>query len=318
MIPVGNGHVRVRGKGAKLRFCVRSAAHRFIGWYGNALSNFERLTNIRHWFPKLVYGLNQKPQTDLITKFGGLPWGLPKPLWPICAECGRPMHFLAQLEHSPPFFDFGERQVLHAFICNFDSICSFWDTDSGANSVFLVDRSDMANCLTRYPVELVESEEIDGQFTTFLELRLTGWETFEDQLTLDQKPLFYDHDAFWKLDNDTAFPADFSLMKHNKAGPIPYWTGNGPSPRLEKTEIFFQVTGDTMPVQDHPPSIPAMLSAEGTSWIWDGKRMTPQFGQTDIDGISFVNWANFCSDGTGFFFREETSTGLRYGLEILR
>lgn len=273
---------------------------------------------MRHWFPKLVYGLNQKPQTDLLTKFGGLPWGLPTELWPICAECGRPMHFLAQLQHSAPMLDLGEGKVLHAFMCNFDSICSAWDTDSGANAVFLLERSDLGSSLTPYPAHLVDPKKIEGQFTVFLDLQLIGWDAFEDKLTNDQKPLFYDYDEFWKLDDEIAHPGNFDLMKDNKAGPIPYWTGNGPSERLRKANIFLQITGDMMPVQDTPPSRTAMQSAPGTSWVWEGKTMTPAFGQTDGDGTSVAYWANFCSDGTGFFFHEETPDGRRYGLEILR
>lgn len=230
------------------------------------------------------------------------------------------MHFLAQLEHSVPMLDLGEGQVLHAFMCNFDSICSAWDADSGANSVFLLDKFDLGTGLTPYPAQLVKLEEIDGQFTAFLELHLIGWDVFEDQLTNAQKTIFYDYDEFWKLEYETACPGDFDKNKHNKAGPIPYWTGNGPSQRLKHTNIFLQITGDAMPVKDTPPSIESMRAAPGTSWTWEGKTMTPLFHEDeDEDGdTSVAYWANFCSDGTGFFFHEETPDGRRYGLEILR
>lgn len=227
------------------------------------------------------------------------------------------MHFLAQLEHSAPMLTLGEGQVLHAFICNFDSICSAWDADSGANGVFLLEKLSLGTGLTSYPTHVVEPKDIEGQSTAFLELRLHGWEPFEDQLTSDQKPLFYDYEAFWKLDDETASPGNYDILKDNKAGPIPYWTGNGPSNRLSKTEIFLQITGDAMPVLDTPPEIAAMEAAPGTSWVWEGKTMTPMFSE-EIDDLSIVYWANFCSDGTGFFFTEETSNGRRYGLEILR
>tara|TARA_R110000751_G_scaffold292626_1_gene399976 strand:- start:20883 stop:21569 length:687 start_codon:yes stop_codon:yes gene_type:complete len=228
------------------------------------------------------------------------------------------MHFLAQIEHSAPMLDLGEGKVLHAFKCNFDSVCSFWDTDSGANAVFLLDKSELGSGLTPYPAHRVEPAKIYGQSTAFLELRLIGWDAFDDQLTKDQKPYFYDYDAFWELDDNTAHPSDFDVMKDNKAGPIPYWTGNGPSERLKKVEIFLQITGDAMPVQDIPPSVAAMQSAPGVSWIWEGKTMTPMFSDTEADGTSTVYWANFCSDGIGYFFYEENPGGRRYGLEILR
>lgn len=273
---------------------------------------------MRHWSLRLAYGLNQKEQTTLIDKFGGLPWGLPTELWPICAECGRPMQFLAQLQHSPPMLDFGEGQVLHAFLCNFNSICAAYDTDSGANAVFLLDGSQLGAGLTDYPAHLVDAEQIHGQYTAFLEMRLTGWQPFDDALTEDQIPLFYDYSSFWAMDDEAAFPGDFDLLQANKAGPFPYWTGNGPSPRLAKTRIFLQITGDMMPVDDIPPAEEAIRAAPGVSWLWEGRVMVPGFGQSFECEESLCNWANFCSDGTGFFFRENTPAGTRYGLEILR
>jgi len=273
---------------------------------------------MRHWFPELVYGLNRSPQTAFVSKFGGLPWGLQTELWPICTECGRPMHFLAQLKHTAPMLDLGEGQVLHAFKCNFDSICSAWDTDSGANAVFLLDKHELGSGLTQYPAHLVDPKDIDDQNTAFLDLHLIGWDTFEDQLADSQKQLFYDYDAFWKLDDKTAHPGNFDIMKDNKAGSIPYWTGNGPSERRKKTEVFLQITGGAMPVLDTPPSVAAIRAAPSVSWVWEGKTMVPQFAELEHDGASVTYWANFCSDGTGFFFHEETPDGRRYGLEILR
>ncbi len=272
---------------------------------------------MRHWMPKLVYGLNQPPQSELISKFGGLPWGLPVELWPNCKECGRPMHFLAQLTHQPPMLDIGEDQVLHAFICNFDSICSFWDADAGANAVTLLARNRLGTGLTPYPADRVPAEETDSQPTMFLDLHLQDWEAFDDHLTDDQLPLFYDPEAFWDLPDDVAHPHDFDLVMSNKAGPIPYWTGNGPSPRLANTEIILQVTGDNMPVFDTPPDRESIVASYGNTPVDNVQILEPMFGQID-GGHSYVNWANFCSDGTGFIFREQTPNGLRYGLEILR
>lgn len=273
---------------------------------------------MRHWFPKLTYGVNQEPQTELIDKFGGLPWGFPTKLWPNCAECGRPMHFLAQLQDAAPMLEFGKNNVLHAFKCNFNSICSAWSTDSGANAVFVLDKSKLGSGMTHYPAHLCDPKSIEGQSTTFLELRLDGWKAFDDRLMEDQRPVFFDYDSFWALDDETAHPGNFEICKDNKAGPIPYWTGNGPSGRLSKTTIFLQITGDMMPVRDTPPEPKAVLAAPGTSWVWQGETMIPSFSQDENDGTSVVYWANFCSDGTGFFFYEETPEGRRYGLEILR
>ena len=86
----------------------------------------------------------------LVPKLGGLPWGLPVRLWPVCKECGRPMSHLAQLPAAAPELPLAQGEVLFLFKCEWDSVCSFWELDAGANAAFTVPQSalgTLATCL---------------------------------------------------------------------------------------------------------------------------------------------------------------------------
>jgi len=274
---------------------------------------------MQHWTPDFVFGLNAPAQDRLLSKLGGLPWGLPEKDWPNCKECGRPMHFLAQIKHEPPMIDLGdEKAVLHAFKCDFGSICSFYDTDMGCNAVFVRSEAELGTELIPYPIHRIGEEATEGEATTLLELRLTGWNPFNDVLTNEHIAVFHDYDAHFALDDATAFPNDFDHLRYTKAGPIPYWSGNGPSLRLKETETFFQLTGDYLLVKDAPPSTERRLADETACWVWNNQIMTPLCEPSDKPNETNVVWANFCSDGIGFFFREKRGDTTEYGLEILR
>lgn len=63
----------------------------------------------------------------LVHKLGGLPWGLPTRLWPMCEECGRPMSHLGQFparsaEPNSPVLPIAQDEVLFLFKCEWDSV----------------------------------------------------------------------------------------------------------------------------------------------------------------------------------------------------
>ena len=55
---------------------------------------------MRNCVPDLAVATLQPSQDRLIPKFGGLPWGFPQQIWPICRECDQPLALLAQLPHQ--------------------------------------------------------------------------------------------------------------------------------------------------------------------------------------------------------------------------
>jgi len=272
---------------------------------------------MQHWFPLLQAGKSETSSVSPISKFGGQPTGFPAEEWPICSECGRPMQFLAQIRHDLPAVDLGaEGNILFAFKCDFSSICEFWDPDSGANFVTLKSKSELGIEPTPYPLHLSTEKLPEDEATELLELVLTGWESFEDPIQSENLPLYYDIAAFWAMDDAVATPFDFDHCKNNKAGVLPYWAANGPSERLQNTRVLLQITGDMMPVTNRLSAGDILKKQPEASRIWERQTRVPDFyteGQQH-----YCNWANFCSDGIGYFFREETPDGLRYGLEILR
>ena len=71
---------------------------------------------MRYFLPQFRIAAFSGTQTELRSKVGGLPWGLPKERWPRC--CQRPQKLLAQLRHEPPMLDLGDAgAVLHLFQC---------------------------------------------------------------------------------------------------------------------------------------------------------------------------------------------------------
>lgn len=274
---------------------------------------------MQNWRPILTFGATAAPQTDLVSKFGGLPWGLPAGDWPICRECGRPMHFLMQMTHQPPQIDLGgDDKVLFAFQCNFSSICSSWEANAGANAVFLRNRGDLGTGHTPYPKHLAPAGSLEEEHLLLLELLLARWEGFEDPLTEDHRDAIYTYDGFWDLPEELAAPHDYDHKRQTKAGGLPYWTGNGPHPDMEGRDVFLQLTGDWVDVEGVPPTPEEMREDPDLCMKWQGKLTPPIISGKQSDGLYGVTLANFCSDGTGYFFRQPGMGPDGYGLEILR
>lgn len=94
--------------------------------------------------PQLAVATLQAPQTRLIPKLGGLPWGFPQELWPSCRECGEMLALLAQLRHQEPALALGDSQaVLHLFQCA-TAGCSTWSYDGGCNAALIQRREALA------------------------------------------------------------------------------------------------------------------------------------------------------------------------------
>lgn len=62
---------------------------------------------MKYWVPDLLLATQLPPQQELEDKLGGLPWGLPEGLWPVCRSCGKPQSLLAQFTHHAERLDLG-------------------------------------------------------------------------------------------------------------------------------------------------------------------------------------------------------------------
>ena len=236
----------------------------------------------------------------LVAKLGGLPWGLPADLWPICRECGRPMSHLAQLPADPPILPLAENEVLFIFKCEWDSICSFWESDGGANAVFTVPRQRLDDAPTApppvtgnepapgarqaaariTPSPLLEENE---QIPVLQELGLTRWIEGDDGVPAELEDAFYDYDRHNALPDEVAYPPDFDSALCTKAGGVPVWT---------------PATG----AQFIPPG---RLLLQIDTWI-------------RLEDGSDVEVANFCSDGIAYIFIDRTQSPPSYAMRINR
>ena len=50
---------------------------------------------MRYFLPELTFQRGSLP----VDKLGGLPWGMPSDLWPLCKACAKPQSLLAQFSH---------------------------------------------------------------------------------------------------------------------------------------------------------------------------------------------------------------------------
>src|SRR3954469_25249809 len=102
---------------------------------------------MRYFTPRFEIATLVGEQQKLISKLGGVPWGLPKDCWPSC--CEQPMKLLAQLCHEPPVLDLGAPgAVLHLFQCL--ECCGIGEEEIGG-SAFIINQSHFESGLVRVP-----------------------------------------------------------------------------------------------------------------------------------------------------------------------
>src|ERR1700677_2104523 len=106
---------------------------------------------MRYFTPRFQIATLAGEQKKLLSKIGGIPWGLPADRWPQC--CNRPQKLLAQLCHEPPMLDLGSPSaVLHLFqcmeCCGIDEGDGIEDCGRGA---LVIDRSELDEGLPPMP-----------------------------------------------------------------------------------------------------------------------------------------------------------------------
>lgn len=123
--------------------------------------------DVRYFIPDVQLGSALPPQDRFDDKIGGVPFGLPLDLWPLCASCGNRQTLLAQYRHDRERLDLlGEGRVLHVFRCqNEPRTCAEFDPDSGCNAAFIVEAATLGNRLTLPPKPV----------PTFPEARVRRW-----------------------------------------------------------------------------------------------------------------------------------------------
>ena len=175
---------------------------------------------MRYFEPTLQLAVLLPPQAHLEEKFGGLPWGLPQPRWPLCTACKKPQSFIGQFTHDHGRLDLGAfGRVLFIFQCNHDpGGCETWAPRSGANACVFVDAVDLVNGFTHAPTTdtLIETEA-----------RVTDWTISEDDVEDEDAAAFYDDARYFAVDEDVRE----TVAPTTKFGSVPSWVqgaGEGP------------------------------------------------------------------------------------------
>lgn len=215
----------------------------------------------------------------LVPKLGGLPWGFPQRLWPVCEGCGGQMSHLAQLPHDAPTMPVGEGRVLFIFKCESGDGCSFWEHDGGANAVIEVERTALGDGATTPSAH-------DGLPPPVLrEIGIVGWDAKDDGAPPELEAAFYSYGTFDDLPPDIAHPHDWAGAWCTKSGGVPYWTGNG--------------------AQAQPDMPPGRLLLQIDNWL-------------ELEGGGTAAIANFCSDGTAYVFVDRSGAAPVYAMFINR
>ncbi|AUT49855.1 hypothetical protein [Achromobacter sp. AONIH1] len=212
----------------------------------------------------------------LAHKLGGLPWGLPVARWPLCAECGRPMSHLLQApgpaaDEASPALPLQADEVLYAFKCEWDSICSFWEEDGGANAVFTVPRAELADGPTAPPAHAE-----DGAPEILPELVVADWRIADDGAPAELESAFYDYGLHDGLPDEIAHPHDWASEWRTKFGGVPYWTANG-AQGVPAGRLLLQID-NWVQLEDGGGAEVANFCSDGTAYIFvDRSRKAPVY-----------------------------------------
>lgn len=168
---------------------------------------------MRYYKPDLQLGILISEQTQLVDKFGGLPWGFPQELWPVCANCGSRMVHLMQLQHHPERLDLGAPgRVLLVFMCGYmlEKGCDTFDADAGANKVLILEPPQITTGLTPLPDPSIAAET---------EAFVNEWVPHEDPVSEEQFIMLFDDETCFNLSQEITT----EIYIGNKLGGAPFW-----------------------------------------------------------------------------------------------
>lgn len=81
---------------------------------------------------------SNEPIDSPITKFGGNPVWLEKPLWPVSRSTGNPMRFICQIAIDKSLFPDAQGRIAYIFMTDEEEyVDGTWDSESGENAVII-------------------------------------------------------------------------------------------------------------------------------------------------------------------------------------
>ncbi len=266
---------------------------------------------MRYYEPRFRMAVLAGEQDRLISKIGGLPWGMPVDLWPHC--CGCPQKLLAQLCHEPPMLDLGkEGLVLHLFQC-----LECGGIEDCGRDVVVINQSSMTDGLTRVPgwdhsCGLGEPPLI-GEFW------IDEWLEKDDGIPYERLPEFFVESSYWALQDEFSEIDFYDFLGRTRFGGSPRWTGNGPlvvpPPPFE---FLFQIDNSLI-LEGVPPDENTMgcvmtTFEAGSSHQSNALPVATKLGapwslmhEVGSDNYS-AEFTNLGSDGTIFVYIDRTQT----------
>jgi len=171
------------------------------------------------------------------------------------------MSHLAQLPADGDALPLASGEVLFLFKCEWDSICSFWEHDAGANAAFVVQRTALADGPASPP-----SDAADGPPELLREIAITGWRADDDGAPAESEEAFYDYQAHSELPEEVAYPHDWASAWRTKSGGVPYWTANG-AQQMPAGRLFLQID-NWVDLADGGTAEVANFCSDGTAYVF--------------------------------------------------
>ena len=261
---------------------------------------------MRYFTPRLQIASLAGEQTKLLSKIGGVPWGLPPEKWPVC--CGQPEKLLAQLCHEPPMLDLGAPgAVLHLFQC-----LECLGIGEFGRDAFVLDQSEFRGGLVRIP-KYDHSPDLGARLIG--EFWITGWKEEDDGIPTARFSEFFDERKLWKLQEEFPKIEWFDCRMNTKFGGSPRWTGNGPMGFPPSPfEYLFQL--DNYLYLEGPPPSPNDAGCGVTTFGDKGRVLDTSSPDSDRRRINapwlimhdqsadchYAEYTNLGSDGTAYVF----------------
>ena len=174
-------------------------------------------------------------------------------------------------DEASPALPLRADEVLYAFKCEWDSICSFWEEDGGANAVFTVPRAELADGPTAPPAHAE-----DGAPEILPELVVADWRIADDGAPAELESAFYDYGLHDGLPDEIAHPHDWASEWRTKFGGVPYWTANG-AQGVPAGRLLLQID-NWVQLEDGGSTEVANFCSDGTAYIFvDRSREAPVY-----------------------------------------
>jgi len=250
---------------------------------------------VKYFVPELALGALLPPQSQLVEKLGGLPWGLPLDRWPLCRECGNPQNHLATFVHHAERLDLGkEGRAVLIFQCGHspnETDCETSEAASGANAVVFLDASEIGGALTEAPAPGAMKE---------IEMRVAGWTEQHDLVTPEVEASFYSAVGFWDEPDEARQTIEDSIEDGTRLGSVPRWVQEP-----EKINSTFHFAAQLAMYAHFPDPLPTADSVGAAILVWDAAAgdycvSEPSQPETTLRGQIYVSDLTRERYGSGF------------------